>query len=221
MARAVAKAKEPLSRERIELAALEVIEEEGLAAFSTRKLAARLGYEAMSIYHYFPSKGHLMDALIDHVIAEMPPSPGPEMPWLERVRILGRNVRRAFTRRPNLFLFVSTHRMNTPRALAFLDESIALFEAGGLPHEEAVRMFRAVSYYVMGAGLDETAGYARGPSTVEPVPEETMLRDYPHVAAAGRYFRPEDFDRTVELGWELMLTGIAAEVERLHIRQKD
>jgi hypothetical protein len=73
-------------------------------------------------------------------------------------------------------------------------------------------MFRAVSYYVMGAGLDETAGYARGPSTVEPVPEETMRRDYPHVAAAGRYFRPEDFDKTFELGWELMLAGIAAQV---------
>lgn len=214
MARAVAKAKEPLNRERIELAALEVIEEEGLAAFSTRKLAARLGYEAMSIYHYFPSKGHLMDALIDHVIAEMPPFPGPEMPWLERVRILGRNVRRAFTKRPNLFLFVATHRMNTPRALAFLDEAIALFEAGGLPQEDAVRMFRAVSYYVMGAGLDETAGYSRGPSTVEPVSEEKMRRDYPHVAAAGRYFRPEDFDKTFEFGWELMLAGIAAKVER-------
>jgi hypothetical protein len=39
-----------------------------------------------------------------------------------------------------------------------------------------------------------------------------MRRDYPHVAAAGRYFRPEDFDKTFELGWELMLAGIAAHV---------
>ena len=56
MARATARIeKEPLSSERLELAALELIEEEGMAAFSTRRLAARLGYEAMSIYHYFPS----------------------------------------------------------------------------------------------------------------------------------------------------------------------
>jgi AcrR family transcriptional regulator len=212
MKKPTSRPREPLSRERIERAALDLIEREGLPAFSIRRLGQALGCEAMSIYHYFPSKGHLMDALIDHVIADMPPTPGPEVPWLERVRILGRNVRRAFTKRPNLFLFVGTHRMNTPRALAFLDESIALFEAGGLPHEQAVRMFRAVSYYVMGAGFVETAGYARGPSTVEPVPEETMRRDYPHVAAAGRYFRPEDFDKTFELGWELMLAGIAAQV---------
>jgi AcrR family transcriptional regulator len=209
MVKAEKPSKPPLSKERIELAALDLIEAEGLAAFSTRKLAAMLGYEAMSIYHYFPSKGHLMDALIDHVIDEMPSMPSPELPWIERVRTLGRDVRRAFTKRPNLFLFVSTHRMNTPRALAFLDQAIALFEAGGLSHENAVRVFRSVSYYVMGAGLDETAGYARGPSTVAPVSQETMLRDYPHVAAAGKFFRPADFDTTFELGWSLLLAGIA------------
>jgi len=201
--------KEPLSRERIEAAALELIEAEGLDGFSTRKLAARLGYEAMSIYHYFPSKGHLMDALIDHVIDEMGNFPETSLPWLERVRVLGRIVRRGFTKRPGLFVFVATHRMNTRKALAFLDRSIALFELK-LPHELAVRTFRSVSYYVVGAGLDETAGYARGPSTVEPVPEDVMRRDYPSVFAAGRFFTPADFDATFELGWELMLTGIAA-----------
>ena len=209
--------KDPLSRDRIELAALELIEAEGLAAFSTRKLAARLGYEAMSIYHYFPSKGHLMDALIDHVIGELPPFPDASLPWLGRVRALGRDVRHAFTRRPNLFVFVGTHRMNTPRALAFLDRSIALFEER-LPHELAVRVFRSVSYYVMGASLDETAGYARGPSTVEPVSEDAMLREYPSVAAAGKFFKPSDFDETFELGWELMLTGIAALAKRFEER---
>jgi AcrR family transcriptional regulator len=205
--------KPALSAERIELAALDLIEEEGLASFSTRKLAARLGCEAMSIYHYFPSKGHLMDALIDHVVAEMPPFPDGSLPWLERVRWLGRNVRAVFTRRPNLFMFVGTHRMNTPRALAFLDQSIGLFEESGLPRELAVRMFRSVSYYVMGTALDETSGYARGPSTVEPVPDDVMQRDYPHVAAAGQYFSSGNFDKTFELGWELMLTGIAALVK--------
>ena len=216
-AAAVKEAKEPkeaLSRERIEFAALDLIEEEGLAAFSTRKLAARLGYEAMSIYHYFPSKGHLMDALIDHVVGEIPPLPDRSLPWLERVRRMGRDVRREFIKRPNLFIFVGTHRMNTPRALAWLNGGIALFEESGLPHELAVRVFRSVSYYVTGAALDETAGYSRGQSTVAPVSEEAMRRDYPSVAAAGKYFRPADFDTTFELGWELMLTGIAALVKQ-------
>ena len=39
-------------------------------------------------------------------------------------------------------------------------------------------MFRTFGYYLNGAILDETAGYARGPSTVEPVPDATGLARY-------------------------------------------
>ncbi len=202
--------REALSRERIEMAALDLIEREGLAAFSTRKLASDLKCEAMSIYHYFPSKGHLMDALIDHVIAEMPPMPDASLPWIERVRRMGYEVRRAFTRRPNLFLFVGTHRMNTPKALAWLNGMIQLFFDSGLPREQSMRVFRSVSYFVMGAGLDETSGYSRGPSTVEPVPDAVMQRDYPAVREAGPYFGPAGFDRTFDVGWEALLEGIEA-----------
>jgi AcrR family transcriptional regulator len=207
--------KEPLSAERIELAALELIEDEGMAAFSTRKLATKLGREAMSIYHYFPSKGHLMDALIDHVIAEIPSLPDASLSWIERVRRTGWDIRAAFTKRPNLFLFVGTHRMNTPKALTFLERFIQLFEESGLPEEVAVRLFRSVSYYIMGTALDETAGYARGPSTVEPVPDEVMQRDYPSVTRAGKYFSRADFDKTFGTGWEAMLAGIE-ELRRRH-----
>ena len=201
--------REPLSRERIELAALELIEAEGLALFSTRKLAARLNCEAMSIYHYFPSKGHLMDALLDHVLGEIEPFPDKSLPWIERVRQFGRSLRRAYTKRPQLFIFAGTHRMNTPKALAFLNQAIGLFEESGMPHDVAVRAFRSVGYYIMGTSLDETAGYSRGPSTVEPVSDEVMKRDFPSVDAAAPLFKPELFDATFELGWEAMLEGLA------------
>ena len=219
MARAANReAREPLSRDRIELAALQLIEEEGLDGFSTRKLAASLHCEAMSIYHYFPSKGHLMDALIDHVVAEMPPLADPSLPWIERVRRLGFDVRRVVTRRPKLFVFVGTHRMNTVKALAWLESMIGLFFESGLPRDQAVRLFRATSYYLMGACLDETAGYSRGPSTVEPVPDNIMQRRYPSVVAAAPLFRPAQFDATFEMGWEIMLAGfewMRAEHQRL------
>src|SRR4029453_403114 len=75
------KAHAPLTRERIVDAALALIAEEGLAAFSTRKLGEGLGCEAMSIYHHFPSKQHLLDALVEHAIGTVDvPEPGPDMP---------------------------------------------------------------------------------------------------------------------------------------------
>src|SRR5512141_847763 len=70
---------QPLSRERIVQAALELVAEESLAGLTTRKLGERLGCEAMSIYHHYPSKRHLLDALVDHAIATVEiPAPGPD-----------------------------------------------------------------------------------------------------------------------------------------------
>src|SRR5262245_15638613 len=71
-----AAARRPLSRELILEAALELVHAHGLARLSTRRLGAQLGCEAMSIYHHFPSKAHLLDAMVDHAIAsvEAPPA---------------------------------------------------------------------------------------------------------------------------------------------------
>lgn len=204
------KRKTPLSAERIEDAALALIEREGLAGFSTRKLAAELGCEAMSIYHYFPSKGHLMDALVDRVIGEMPPVPEPGPPWEERARQLARDWRRIATARPNFYVLLVTHRLNTRKGLAWLNAMLGFCSEAGLSEEEGVRLFRAYGYYLMGAGLDETIGYARGPSTVEPVPEEEMRHEYPNVVAAGRFFGPDHHERTFELGLDIFLDGIRA-----------
>lgn len=55
--------REPLSRARIVTAALELIEEEGLEGLSMRHLGRRLGVEAMALYHYFPNKAALLEAM--------------------------------------------------------------------------------------------------------------------------------------------------------------
>lgn len=56
-------AREPLSRERIITAALELIEDAGLEGLTMRALGRRLGVEAMALYHYFPNKTALMEAM--------------------------------------------------------------------------------------------------------------------------------------------------------------
>jgi len=216
MTRAAARIeKEPLSSERIELAALELIEQEGMAAFSTRKLAARLGCEAMSIYHYFPSKGHLMDALVNRVVASeltvVAPGAGN---WRAQLETTAWEWRAMALRHPALFPYLANHRFNTPTALRFLNGVIGVLTHTGLDHELAVRLFRDVGYFLNGAMTDETAGYSRGPSTVEPVPDEVMQRDFPEVVAAGRWFAEPERQKTFEVGLRLLLDGIEREISR-------
>src|SRR5205085_2270993 len=60
-----------LSRELVAQTAMALVDRDGLEGLSFRKLGAGLGCEAMSIYHHFPSKAHLIDALIDLMLSEV------------------------------------------------------------------------------------------------------------------------------------------------------
>src|SRR5215470_6478109 len=66
-----------LSRERICREALALVDEEGLSALSMRRLGARLGVEAMSLYRHVRDKADLIDALHAAVLANLRPEPEP------------------------------------------------------------------------------------------------------------------------------------------------
>jgi AcrR family transcriptional regulator len=205
--------REPLSPERIEAAGLVAIERSGAAAFSLRKLADELGCTAMSLYHYYPSKGHLMDALVDRVVGRLLPLAPADLPWRERVRRAALDWRAMCLAHPALYVFLATHRMNTPKCLVWLDAVIALFREGAASDEEAARLFRATGYYLIGSGLEEAAGYGRGPSTVAPVPESEMAGRFPNVVAVARWFAPEEREATFLRGLDAIIDGWATSAE--------
>jgi AcrR family transcriptional regulator len=60
-----------LSRDRIVTAALALIDAEGLAALSTRRLAAELGVSGPSLYNHFATKEAILDAVADTVVAQV------------------------------------------------------------------------------------------------------------------------------------------------------
>jgi AcrR family transcriptional regulator len=203
----------PLSRERIVAAALDEVAADGLAALSTRKIGQRLGCEAMSIYHHFPSKQHLLDALVDHAIAsvELPP---PGLPAMERLKRSMYSYRAMAHRFPALFPLVAVHRLNTPTGVRFIETILTLVQAAVPDAELAARHFRTVGYFLAGACLDETSGYAKGPSAAEPVSDEFIVRECPRLVAAARYFKADQWDRTFELGVSSMLEAIARDAGR-------
>ena len=203
------KVREPLSHERIVNAAFALIDRRALAAFSTRLLAEELGCEAMSIYHYFPSKAHLFDAMVDRCMTEIPVPPSDD-DWIERLRRIAFGYRAMALRHPGFYPLLAVHRLNTRVALGLLDRVLKVFEASGLSTDVRSRQFRIFGYYLSGACLDETAGYAKGPSAAEPVTGDEFARDFLSIAAVGPYFKPEYHRRTFEAGLEILLDGFRA-----------
>lgn len=205
-----AASREPLHRERIEVEALRLIEAAGLDAFSTRKLGERLGCEAMSIYHHFPSKAHLLDVLVDRLLGGLP-IPDRQVPPSTRLRALVQSWRNMARQYPRFYLWMALHRWNSATGVGFLAEVLDCFYSAGLSPEQAARGFRALGYYVLGATLDETSGYAQGPSSLQPVSEAELRQNYPLVFGAGQYFTPDQFDHTFHLGLDVLLRGLGVE----------
>ena len=201
-----------LSRERIAAAAMALVDREGLEALSTRRLGEALGCEAMSIYHHFPSKAHLMDVLVDQMLADARVELLPEWGWLERLRRTAHGFRAMALEHPKFFPYFAVHRLNTRAGVAYIDGVIGILRAAGFSDRDAATHFRTIGYYLTGAALDETSGYAKGPSAAEPVSNATIEADFSNLAAAAPFFRPGHFQATFEAGLEMLLAGI----ERAH-----
>jgi AcrR family transcriptional regulator len=162
----------------------------------------------MSIYHHFPNKAHLMDALIDLMLIEARVPMAEEWDWLERLRRAAHGFRAMALKHPKFFPFFAVHRLNTPSGVAFIDGIIGILREAGFSDRDAATYFREIGYYLTGAALDETAGYARGPSAAEPVSNETIAAHFKHLAAAAPYFQPAHFRVTFETGLEILLEGV-------------
>jgi AcrR family transcriptional regulator len=198
----------PLSREGIVATAIELVAEHGLPGLSARRLGRALGCEAMSVYHHFPSKRHLQDAMVEHAIAGIP-EPAADLDPIARLRFLGREYRVMAYRYPRLLPLIALHRLNMPAGVAFIERMLRHFHAAVPDDRLAAQAFRIFGYYVIGAALDETSGYAAGPSAAAPATDEYIARECPRLAAAAPFFKRPYFESTFELGFELMLQGIA------------
>jgi|KBSMisStaDraftv2_1062788.scaffolds.fasta_scaffold38036_5 AcrR family transcriptional regulator len=202
-----------LSREKIVAAALAQVDRHGLEAISMRKLGDTLGVEAMSLYHFFPSKQHLVDALVDRAIdsVEFPPE---SLPPVERMRRTMRAYRDMAHRFGRLYPVIAVHRLNTRTGVTFIEKVLKIACDICGDEETAARSFRALGYYLMGAALDETMGYSKGPSAAEPVDGAFIARECPLLARSARYFQRDQWDRTFEQGMEDMLHALTERCTR-------
>lgn len=93
-----------LDRERIRAAAVRLLDAEGPARFSMRRLAAGLGVTAMSLYWYVDTKHDLLELALDNALGELGEQQEPAGPpvegWPGRLRSPARGYRRLLVDHP-------------------------------------------------------------------------------------------------------------------------
>lgn len=142
-----------LDRERITAATVRLLDSEGLARFSMRRLAAGLGVTAMSLYWYVDTKHELLELALDRALGELALSAGPAPEgWPGRLRSLARGYRRLLTDHPWVAPLTAAYPNIGPHARAFDAALQRLLDATGLADSARTGAHLAVSQFLHGCG---------------------------------------------------------------------
>ncbi len=143
-----------LSRARIVRAAIELLDAEGLAAFSMRRLGTRLGSGATSIYWHVANKEELLELVVDEVLGEMAGSGEREAPgsgWRDTVTAYAYGLRYAILRHPWLGRLLGSRPAIGPNALMLAERQAAAFRRAGFRGAEIDFAASTVGSFVIGA----------------------------------------------------------------------
>lgn len=146
-----------LTRDAIVVAALGLIEERGLEDFSTRKLGERLGLKAMSLYHYFPSREALLDAVVDHMVAEVPLPDVSRIAWKRGLLRLAHGYRAMGHRHLPAVALLALRCPTSPTMQRFLGTLEGLLLKAGLKPRSAAQWLLIQRDYVMGSLMTDHA----------------------------------------------------------------
>ncbi|AOR33374.1 TetR family transcriptional regulator [Streptomyces fodineus] len=221
-----------LDRERITTVSVRLLDAEGLAKFSMRRLAAELNVTAMSLYWYVDTKDDLLELALDAAFGELRlPDPDAEAEdWREQLRGLAAEYRALLVRHPWLSPLAGRYLNIGPNSLAFSRVVQRVIRRAGLPAHGVTGAISAVFQFVYGYGTIEAhfsariadtglsadeyheqamAMVAEAPQTAEAVEEAKDL-----LAARGGDTVAEMLDRDFTFALDLLIAGIEAMVSR-------
>ncbi len=149
--------------------ALALVDEEGLQALTLRGFARRMGVEPMSIYHYFPNKEALLDAVWDEVLSEgAVPADDPALTWQDYIRDLANRLRTVLLRHPNVLPIMLGRSARTTTSLDVVNGILASLTGKGLPLPVAVDVMNSITAFVMAHTLNEHALAPTAPDAIDP-----------------------------------------------------
>lgn len=157
-----------LSRKIIVTAALAIIDADGLEAFSLTRLAREMGVQAPSLYHHFPDKASILEAVARSIIRETPqPVARDTDDWIEYFVALSLLFRRTILRHAHaapILLEFMPREVFTPA----YETSATFLEEVGIPPHLHVLVLDGLDRLTLGAALTDAMKAPAGQDRVFP-----------------------------------------------------
>ncbi|PNV33835.1 TetR family transcriptional regulator [Streptomyces sp. DH-12] len=220
-----------LDRDRITEATVRLLDAEGLAKFSMRRLAAELDVTAMSVYWYVDTKDDLLELALDRAFGELAlPEPDADEDWRDRLRALAREYRALLVRHSWLSALVGRFLNIGPNALRFSGAVQQVLGSVGLPEHGVTGAISAVFQFVYGYGTveghfrdrvastgltpDEYHHRAMTEVTRDPDASDVIGQSARIMEARGGDTVQEMLERDFSFALDLLIAGIEAMVAR-------
>jgi len=140
-----------LSKEKILTQAIELLDAEGMQGISMRRLGEALGAEAMAVYHYFPNKDALLDAVAARIIEETGPALPLESADWKTVMLSGpASAGRALEAHPNAGWLFLGRQYSTAVSMQMLEAPLQILRSAGFEGQELVDAAHAIFAYTAG-----------------------------------------------------------------------
>ncbi|MFD6287349.1 TetR/AcrR family transcriptional regulator C-terminal domain-containing protein [Streptomyces sp. NPDC060205] len=182
--------------------ALELLDEKGLDALSTRAVADRLGVRMNTVLWHVKTKARMLELMADAVVGEAPLD-GLPADRDARVRELARRYRRALlAHRDGAALVVGTYSAE-PHTLAFAEALVTALLDGGLGDRDAAWTAWTITYLALGLTQEEQAA-PRGPLT-DGLAHAVSGAAHPSLHRVLHHLDARSFDERFEFGLSAIL----------------
>lgn len=193
--------RQPLSRERVVRAGLDIADAEGVDAVTMRRLAEELHVHPTSLYNHLPTKEAILDAMVDELIAEAA-FPEAFETWQDFVRAMADGIRGVARAHPGAFLALTQRAAIGPAAREVTEAALDAFRRGGFAPAQAAEAVAAVSLASLGVALNECP--PTSPFVTPEFSDEDAQR-FPRIAeAVNAPAGPDALDRV----WDLVVDGL-------------
>src|SRR3954454_21998697 len=180
-----------LDREAVLETAIRLLDAEGVQALTMRRLASELGVSAMSPYRHVGSKDELLMVLLDRLAARLVYPARPRDPK-GAIVALWSTIYDSLAEHPWVPEVLARRRMMAPSVLGAIEEIHAALHDAGLSIEAAVRAYRLMWQFTLGALLVRAGATSEGPSRQRALRGAPDAEHFPMLAAAAAAWTAAD-----------------------------
>ncbi|MET0700406.1 MAG: TetR/AcrR family transcriptional regulator C-terminal domain-containing protein [Mycobacterium sp.] len=209
----------PISRPLILRTALEIVDRDGVAALSMRRLSDAVDRDTTVLYRHVPNKAAVLDGIAEIVLSQLAvDTTDPD--WACQLRVVAHHFRQLALDHPNVVPLLVTRPLSTPLGqrppgtLRPLEDILTLLTSAGFTGENALHIYRVLFAYLHGHVLDELQEVIERPEEVDHVLQLGLHRlpitEFPQLRAVAKALASYDGVAELDRGLDLLLTGLTA-----------